>query len=84
MTGNRLHDDDRDDFDDLPERQRLTEQDWFLAGLTGEYVSRRERGQAPRLHDLLARAAEFGDDAPAKLRTVVALYEALVADNTMP
>jgi hypothetical protein len=73
-----------DDVDDLPERQRLTEEDFFLADLAGEYVNRRERGVPPRIHDLLARAAEFGDDAPAKLRTVIALYEALLADDTVP
>jgi hypothetical protein len=70
-----------DDDDDLPERQRLTEQDRFLADLAGQYVDHRERGLPPRVHDLLARAAEFGDDAPAKLRTVLALYEALIADG---
>jgi hypothetical protein len=53
----------------------------LLAGLVGEYADRRDRGEAPRAHDLLARAAEFGDDAPRKLRTVLALYEALVADD---
>jgi len=70
------------DYDDPPERERLTELDWLLAGLVGEYVDRRECGEAPRAHDLLARAAEFGDDAPRKLRTVLALYEALTADET--
>jgi hypothetical protein len=70
-----------DDFDDLPERQRLTEEDLFLADLTAEYVERRERGESPRTHELLARAAEFGDGVPRKLRTVIGLYEALIAED---
>ena len=65
-----------------PVRPRpLTEEDLFLAGLVGAYADRRDRGQPPRAHDLLARAAEFGDGATAKLRTVLALYEALRADD---
>jgi hypothetical protein len=35
-----------------------------------------------RAHDLLALAAEFGDDAPRRLRVVLGLYEALVAHDT--
>ena len=73
---------DDDDYPDPPERERLTELDWLLADLAGVYVQRRERGAPPRAHDLLAVAAEFGDDAAAKLRTVLALYEALITDET--
>jgi hypothetical protein len=73
-----------DDYPDPPERERLTELDRLLADLTGVYIQRRERGAPPRAHDLLAVAAEFGDDAPAKLRTVQVLYEALLADETAP
>jgi hypothetical protein len=50
--------------------------------LVGEYADRRDRDLPPRAHDLLARAAEFGDGAVTKLRTVLALYEALIADDT--
>jgi hypothetical protein len=71
-----------DDYPDPPERERLTELDWLLADLVGVYVDRRERGMPPQAHDLLAVAAEFGDGAAAKLRTVLALYEALIADKT--
>jgi hypothetical protein len=70
-----------DDYPDPPERERLTELDWLLADLTGVYVQRRERGMPPEAHDLLAVAAEFGGGAAAKLRTVLALYEALIADG---
>jgi hypothetical protein len=66
---------------DSSDRARIAEEDLFLAGLVGEYADRRDRGQAPRAHDLLARAAELGDGASVKLRTVVALYEALLADD---
>jgi hypothetical protein len=71
-----------DDYPDPPERERLTELDWLLADLVGVYADRRERGMPPQAHDLLAVAAEFGDGAAAKLRTVLALYEALIADKT--
>jgi hypothetical protein len=88
MTANHPHHDgamsDPDDFDDPPERERLSDEDLFLAGLVGKYAERRERGLPPRAHDLLALAAEFGDDAPRKLRVVLALYEALIADDTSP
>ena len=73
---------DDDHYPDPPERERLTDLDWLLADLAGVYVQRRERGAPPQVHDLLAVAAEFGDDAAAKLRTVLALYEALIADET--
>jgi hypothetical protein len=69
------------DRTDPSERSRIGEEDLFLAGLVGEYADRRDRGHAPRAHDLLARAAEFGDGASAELRTVLALYEALLADD---
>jgi hypothetical protein len=73
---------DDDHYPDPPERERMTELDRLLADLAGIYVQRRECGAPPQAHDLLAVAAEFGDDAPAKLRTVLALYEALIADET--
>ena len=69
------------DHADPSDRARITEEDLFLAGLVGAYADRRDRGQPPRAHDLLARAAEFGDAATTKLRTVLALYEALRADE---
>jgi hypothetical protein len=45
------------------------------------YVELRERGDAPCAHDLLAVAGEFGDSAVVKLRTVLAVYEALRASE---
>ena len=72
-----------DDVDPC-ERAWLSEEDLFLAGLVGDYADRREHGEPPCAHDLLARAAEFGDGATAKLRTVLALYEALMADDASP
>ena len=57
----------------------LTEQDLAIAALVGRYVERRERGEAPCAHDLLAVAGEFGEVAVAKLRTVLACYEAMRA-----
>ena len=69
------------DHADPFDRARITEEDLFLAGLVGEYANRRDRGQAPCAQDLLARAAEFGDGARAKLRTVLALYDAFLADD---
>jgi hypothetical protein len=69
------------DIDDLGgfEREPLSEQDLAIAALVGRYVERRERGEAPCAHDLFAIAAEFGDTAVAKLRTVLKVYEALLA-----
>ena len=71
------------DIDDLEgwERQPLSEQDLALAALVGRYVERRERGEAPCAHDLLAVASQFGEVAVAKLRTVLAVYEALRASE---
>jgi hypothetical protein len=71
------------DIDDLGgwEREPLSEQDLAIAALVGRYVERRERGEAPCTHDLLAVAAEFGDSAVAKLRRVLAVYEALRASE---
>ena len=63
------------------EREPLSEQDLAIATLVGRYVERRERGEAPCAHDLLAVAAEFGDGAAAKLRTVLEVYEALRASE---
>ena len=67
------------DHADPSDRARIAEEALFLAGLVGEYADRRDRGQAPCAQDLLARGAEFGDGARAKLRTALALYEALLA-----
>ena len=64
---------------DGAERAELTEQDLAIATLVGRYVERRESGGAPRAHDLLAVAAEFGDTAVDHLRTVLAFYEAMRA-----
>jgi hypothetical protein len=71
------------DIDDLEgwERHPLSEQDLAIAALVGRYVERRERGEAPCAHDLLAVAGEFGEVAVAKLRTVLAVYETLLASE---
>ena len=58
---------DRDDPDPA-ERDELTEQDLAIATLVGRYIERREQGAAPRVHDLLSVAAEFGDAAVDELR----------------
>ena len=71
-----------DDHADPSDRARITEEDLFLAALVGAYADRRDGGRPPRAHDLLARVAEVGDGAAAKLRAVLALYEALRADDT--
>jgi hypothetical protein len=57
----------------------LTERDLLIATLTGRYIERRERGEAPCVHDVLAVAAEFGDGAADDQRCVLAVYEALRA-----
>ena len=61
------------------ERAQLTEQDLAIAALVGRYIERRENNESPRVHDLLAVAAEFGDVAIDALRTVLACYEAMRA-----
>jgi hypothetical protein len=63
------------------ERPELTESDLTVATLLGRYVERRERGDAPRSHDLLAAAAEFGDAALVELRGLLAFYEAMRAGD---
>ena len=64
---------------DPAERDELTEQDLAIATLVGRYIERREQGAAPRVHDLLSVAAEFGDAAVDELRTLLAFYEAMRA-----
>ena len=64
---------------DRLERPELSEQDLAIAALVGRYIERRERQQTPGVHDLLAAAAEFGDDGADELRDVLAFYEALRA-----
>ena len=66
------------------EREPLSEQDLAVAALVGRYVERRERGEVACAHDLIAVAGEFGEFgevAVAKLRTVLAVYEALLASE---
>ena len=67
------------DEPDPVEGGQLTEQDLAVATLVGRYVERRERGDAPCAHDLLAMAAEFGASAVDALRTVLVFYEAMRA-----
>lgn len=64
---------------DHAERAELTEQDLAIAALVGRYIERREHDETPCVHDLLAAAAEFGDEAVDVLRTVLACYEAMSA-----
>jgi hypothetical protein len=64
---------------DPAERPEITEQDLAIAALVGRYVERREHHETPCVHDLIAAAAEFGDDAVDVLRTVLACYEAMSA-----
>jgi hypothetical protein len=58
------------------ERAQLSEQDLAVAALVGRYIERRQHNESPRVHDLLAVAAEFGEVAVDALRTVLACYEA--------
>jgi hypothetical protein len=70
---------------DPAERAELTEQDLAIATLVSRYVERREAGQSPCTHDLLAVAAEFGDSAVDALRTVLVCYEAMrTSDDLTP
>ena len=64
-------------YPDPVEREELNERDLAIATLVGRYVERREHRAGPCAHDLLAAAAEFGDEAVDQLRTVLALYEVL-------
>lgn len=59
----------------------FSERDLLIATLVGRYVERRERGDAPCAHDLLAVAADDGDSAVADLRDVLAFYEAMRATD---
>ena len=68
---------------DRTKRDELTEQDLAIATLVGRYVERRETGQPPCVHDLLAIAAEFGNTAVDNLRTVLACYEAMRASDDL-
>jgi hypothetical protein len=68
---------------DPAERGELTEQDLAIATLVGRYVERREAGQPPCAHDLLAIAAEFGNTAVDNLRTVLACYDAMRASDDL-
>jgi hypothetical protein len=63
------------------DREPLTERDLAIATLVGRYIERRETGQAPFAHDLLAVAEEFGDVAVDALRTLLACYEAMRASD---
>jgi hypothetical protein len=66
---------------DPPERAELTEQQLAVVTLVGRYIERRDTGQPPRAHDLLAAAAEFGDTAVHVARTALACYEAMRAND---
>jgi len=66
------------------QRAELTEQDLAIAALIGRYIERREHHETPRVHDLLAAAAEFGDTALDVVRTVLACYEAMRPYDAVP
>ena len=66
---------------DLASAREFSERDLLIRTLAGRYVERRERGDAPCAHDLLAIAAEHGDGAVAELRDVLAFYEAMRATD---
>ncbi len=68
-------------YADPGEHGQLTERDLAIATLVGRYVERREHHEAPCAHDLFAVAAEFGDTAVDQLRTVLAFYEAMRANE---
>lgn len=65
------------DGSDPAERYELDAIDLLVADLLGEYIDRREHHQPPCALDLLARAAEFSDQARHGLLTVMAFYEAM-------
>ena len=64
-----------------PDAPELTEKDLAIATLIGRYIERRLNNRTPCVHDLLAVAAEFGDDAAEELRDVLAFYEAMRASE---
>jgi hypothetical protein len=66
---------------DRTDREPLTERDLAIATLVGRYIERRETGRPPCAHDLLAVAEEFGEIAVDALRTLIACYEAMRANE---
>lgn len=64
-----------------PDAPELTEKDLAIATLIGRYIERRLNNRTPCVHDLLAVAAEFSDDAAGELRDVLAFYEAMRASE---
>ena len=60
---------------DPAEREVLTEEEELLVELFGDWVARREAGALILLEDLLARAAEFGDQTTRKLEDLIVVYE---------
>jgi hypothetical protein len=69
---------------DEPGPDRVTCEDLILVSLLGRYIERRDAGAPPRVHDLLAAAAEFGDDAAVGLRTLLRGYEHILANVPHP
>jgi hypothetical protein len=60
---------------DPAERELLTAEEELLVELFGEWVARREAGALVLLEDLLARAAEFGNQTKSKLEDLIVVYE---------
>jgi hypothetical protein len=61
----------------FPPRARLTDEDLAVIALVGRFIDRREHGQTTSVDHLLAAVTEFGDSAVARVRAVLACYEAM-------
>jgi hypothetical protein len=57
-------------------RATLSQHDLIIAELFDRYIQRRDRGETPYAHDLLAAAAEYRDTATDVLRVLLGCYEA--------
>jgi hypothetical protein len=66
---------------DLASARECSKRNLLIATRVGRYVERRERGDAPCAHDLLAVAAGPDDGAVAELRDFLAFYEAMRATD---
>lgn len=66
---------------DIPGRPDPSDRDLAIATLLGRYIERRGLHETPCVHDLLAAAAESGDNAAHELRDVIAFYEAMLVSQ---
>jgi len=69
------------DYPDPAQRLADDEHDEAIAQLLGEYIVRRENRTTPMVLDLLAAAGEYGDQAIAQMRDLIAFYEAYLHDR---